>query len=130
MNNKELLLAISDMLDEKLEKKLEEKLDAKLDEKLEPIKVDIRTLKDDVSDLKDRVSNLETDMKEVKNEQVRMNLVIKNEIRPDIKLLVENYVPAARKYERSVSKIEDMQMDIRVMKGVITEHSELLQGLV
>ena len=37
MTNEELLVAMSDMMDQKLEEKLDEKLDQKLDEKLDQI---------------------------------------------------------------------------------------------
>ena len=44
-----------------------------------------------------------------------------------IQLLSENYVPAAKRYEKASAQIEAMQADIEVMKKVITEHSEKLQ---
>ena len=143
MENKELLGAISQLLDEKL------------DVKLEPIKEDISVLKKDVSDLKEDVSvlkkdvsNLKEDMSVLKKDvsdlkedvsclkedvarldarQSKMELIIENEIRPDIKLLAENYVPAAQMYREQADKIEAMQTDIALMKSVIREHSEILQ---
>ena len=54
---------------------------------------------------------------------------IENEIRSDIKLLAENYVPAAKKYEKEAAKIEAMQADLEVMKKVIQEHSQKLQNI-
>lgn len=47
-------------------------LDVKLKAELQPIKDDIKT---------------------IKNEQTRINIIIENEIHHDIKLLSENYVP-------------------------------------
>ena len=49
-------------------------LDVKLDAKLKP---------------------MENDIKSIKDEQTRINLIIENEIQHDINILVENYVPAA-----------------------------------
>ena len=47
----------------------------------------------------------------------------------NIQLLAENYVPAAKKYEKAVPEIQAMQVDIEIMKKVIAEHSEKLQRL-
>lgn len=96
MSDNELLLALSNLLDEKLKAELQ------------PIKSDI---------------------KQIKSEQARINMIIENEIRNDIKLLTENYLPSAKRYEKATAKIEVMQADIDIMKKVITEHSEKLQQL-
>lgn len=42
-------------------------------------------------------------------------------------LLAENYVPAAKKFEKAVPQIESLQADIELMKKVIAEHSQKLQ---
>lgn len=83
-------------------------LDVKLDSKLKPIKDDIKSLRD---------------------EQTRINLIIENEIQHDIQLLAENYLPAAKRYQKATAQIEAMQADIDIMKKVITEHSEKLQKI-
>lgn len=79
--------------------------------------------------LKAELKPIQNDIETIKNEQRRINLIIENEIRSDIKLLAENYMPAAKKYEREAAKIEAMQADIDVMKNVIREHSEKLQKI-
>jgi len=83
-------------------------LDVKLDSKLKPIKDDVKSLRD---------------------EQTRINLIIENEIQHDIQLLAENYLPAAERYQKATAQIEAMQADIEIMKKVITEHSEKLQRI-
>lgn len=62
-------------------------LDTKLDAKLQPIENDIET---------------------IKNEQRRIDIIIENEIRSDVKLLAENYMPAAKKYDKATARIEAM----------------------
>jgi hypothetical protein len=42
-----------------------------------------------------RLKPMENDIKSIKDEQTRINLIIENEIQHDINILVENYVPAA-----------------------------------
>ncbi len=137
MTNNELLLAISNMLDEKLEKGLQpiRRDIAELKDGVDTLKTDVKELrsdmdilKDDVEGWKDNVNMLNVDMVVVKNEQARINLIIENEIRYDIRLLVENYLPAAKRYEKSTNQIECMQLDINIMKGVLAEHSEILRN--
>ncbi len=80
-------------------------LDVKLDSKL---KVELQPLKDDIRDIKLHLENV-TDQ--------------------NIQLLVENYVPAAKRYEEAVPAIQAMQADIDIMKKVIADHSEKLKKI-
>ena len=94
------------MTDNELLLALSDMLDAKLDAKIEPLKID---------------------MEELKNDILKIKLDIENDIKPNIMLLAENYVPAAKKYEKAVPQIESLQADIELMKKVIAEHSQKLQ---
>ena len=90
MTDNELLLAISDMIDKKLK--------ATLQAELQPIK-------DDIRDMKQHITSIE--------------LHIENTTDANIQLLAENYVPAAKKYEKEAAQIEATQADLKVMKKVI-----------
>ncbi len=79
--------------------------------------------------LKAELKPIQDDIETIKNEQKRINIIIENEIRSDVRMLAENYMPAANKYEKATAKIEAMQADIDVMKSVIREHSEKLQKI-
>ena len=65
----------------------------------------------------------------MKEEQARINLIIENDILHAINILVENYLPAAKRYENATEKIESMQTDIDIMKKVIADHSEKLKKI-
>lgn len=80
-------------------------LDVKLDSKL---KSELQPLKDDIRDIKLHLENI-TDK--------------------NIQLLAENYVPAAKRYEKAVPEIQAMQADIEILKKVVTSHSEKLQKI-
>lgn len=80
-------------------------LDVKLDAKL---KSELKPLKDNIRDIKLHLENV-TDK--------------------DIQLLAENYVPAAKRYEKAVPEIQAMQTDIDIMKKVISDHSEKLKKI-
>ena len=59
----------------------------------------------------------------------RTNIVLENEIRLDIKLLAENYLPAAKRYEKATLETESMKADIELLKKVVAEHSEKLKKI-
>lgn len=52
---------------------------------------------------------------------------IENDIKPQLRLLAENYVPAAIRYESESAKISALEADVEIMKKVISKHSEKLQ---
>ena len=76
-----------------------------------------------------RLKPMENDIKSIKDEQTRINLIIENEIQHDINILVENYVPAAKRYQDATAQIHAMQADIDIMKKVISDHSEKLKKI-
>ena len=58
-----------------------------------------------------------------------LKLHLENVTDTNIQLLSENYVPAAKRYEKAAAQIEAMQADMDVKKSVIREHSEKFQKL-
>ena len=80
---------------------LDVKLKAELKSELQPLKDDIRYIK----------------------------LHLENVTDNNIQLLAENYVPAAKRYEKAVPEIQAMQADIEILKKVVTDHSEKLQKI-
>lgn len=99
---------IQDMTDNELLLAISNMMDKKLKAELQPIKEEIK-------DIKHHISNIE--------------LHIENITDKNIALLAENYVPAAKQYEKEVNKIEAVQSDVELLKKVVTEHSEKLQRL-
>ena len=76
-----------------------------------------------------RLKPMENDIKSIKDEQTRINLIIENEIQHDIRLLAENYVPAAKRYEKASAQLDAMQADIDILKKVVSDHSEKLKKI-
>lgn len=89
------------MTDNELLLAMSDLIDKKMAEQLEPLKRDIRDMKRG----------------------------IENELNPKINLILENYVPASRRYEDASDKIEAMQADIDLLKLVVAEHSGKLQAI-
>lgn len=132
MSNNELLLALSEMMDTKLKSVLQEELKkeiqpmkadiAELRKEIQPMKADIAELKKEIQPMKVSIGNLEREVAGIK-------IHLENVTDRNIRLLAENYVPAARRYEKEASQIESMKTDIEILKQVVTEHSEKLQKL-
>ena len=76
-----------------------------------------------------RLKPMENDIKSIKDEQTRINLIIENEIQHDINILVENYVPAAKRYQDATAQIQAIQADIEIMKKITSDHSEKLKKI-
>lgn len=72
---------------------------------------------------------LDTKLKPIEYRLSNIEIHLENITDKNISLLAENYIPAAKRYERDTEKIEAMQADIDIMKRVITEHSEKLQQI-
>lgn len=100
MTNEELLVAMSNMMDQKL------------DEKLEPLKKDMSEVKDRVTNIENRVTNIEID--------------IENDIRPGIITLCDAYGTQFDRYSISIESHEKMKTDIEVMKSIVSRHFDLL----
>lgn len=72
---------------------------------------------------------LDTKLKPIEYRLSNIEIHLENITDKNISLLAENYIPAAKRYERDTEKIEATQADIDIMKRVITEHSEKLQQI-
>lgn len=103
MSNDELLLALSEMINEKLEIQLK------------PIR--------------EAIQENNKAIQENKNDLHNFRLYVENEIEPKIQLLAENYVPAAKRYEKAIPEMDEIKKDVDILKKVVAEHSEKLQKI-
>ncbi|WP_418745677.1 hypothetical protein [Frisingicoccus sp.] len=72
-----------------------------LDAKLEPLKKDIQAIKID----------------------------IEQDVKPNIHILAENYMPAAQRYAAATNQIESLQRDVSLIKKVVAGHSAKLDEI-
>lgn len=125
---KEDLLAISQLLDVKL--------DSKLKAELQPMKDDIRDINrhlekvdERLDNLEQRFTSLEQRLTSLEQELRNVKLHLENVTDRNIRLLSENYVPAAKRYEEAAVQMKKMQDDIDIIKKAVAEHSEKLQKI-
>lgn len=76
-----------------------------------------------------KLEPLKKDIESIKKEQTRINIIIENDIRRDIQVLAENYLPSAKRYESELNKIIELESDVSLLKKVVAEHSEKLQKI-
>ena len=72
---------------------------------------------------------MKEDINHIKNELKKINIILENDIRRDIRLLAEDYLPSAEQHERAGREYEAIRSDIALLKKVVTEHSEKLQRM-
>ncbi len=77
----------------------------------------------------EKLPSMEHEICALREEIHDLKLHIENETDKNIRLLAENYVPAAKRYEAAIPKLEIIESDIDIMKKVITEHSKKLRAL-
>ena len=155
MTNHELLHAISDMMDEKLQSTKEElrsEIQSVKSELRDELKSEIRSVKSELrSELKSEIQSVRSDLgaeiQSVRSDlgaeiqsvrgdlhlldgRVRkIELTLENEITPQIQLLVENVLPAAKKFEKAAEQLDSLQSDMDMVKKAVAEHSEKLAKL-
>ena len=77
----------------------------------------ILTLRSELEPIKEK-------LRENENALHDFRLYVENEIENKINILAENYMPAAKRYERSMPEAIEMKRDIDVIQAVVKEHSE------
>lgn len=79
------------------------------------------------SDLIDK--KLAEQLEPLKREIQDIKLDLEHELEPKLALILENYVPASKRYETSTDRIESMKADIDLLKMVVAEHSGKIQAI-
>lgn len=92
-------------------------------------KKELKRLSDEQSLMKEDQRLFRKEQLLMMKEQTRLRLILENDILRTNNILVENYLPAAKRYENATEKIDAMQTDIDIMKKVLADHSEKLQKI-
>ena len=129
MNNNELLLAISDMMDQKLDvinvrmDTMENKLDAKIDSVENKLSAEINAVENkleaELNALDDRLSG------EIK----KINLTLENIVIPRINHIEQCYLDTSERYIIETGRINGLTTDVQVLKSVVQDHSRQLQKI-
>lgn len=83
-----------------------------------------------ISNMMDKkLQPIKTDIEQIKARQTRTELLIENDIKDKVNLLVETFIPSAERNDKATSKIKSIETDVNILKLVVAEHSERLQKL-
>ena len=121
MDNNELLLAISTMMDIKL---------AHITKDVQDLKAEMRSMKAEMLNMKSAIQNLESKMQnmDLRIKRIEVDL-LENNIIPRLNTIEKCYVDTSYRYRDSVEDYEAMKLDIDVIKKVVTDHSKALQKI-
>lgn len=97
--------------------------------KLEAVDARLGVVETKVESIESRLDTVESDLKSVKEEQNRINLIIENDIKRKIDIIVENYEPAAKVMVEKSAEIDNLKKDVQLLNRVVAEHSERLDEM-
>ena len=150
MTNEELLIAISNMMDEKLDANL-----TPMRNDISELKTDTAAIKSKISVLDTRVAALESDMVVVKdkvaaldtkvtaldakvaaldnkvaaldNKVTKIQLDLESDIRPRLQNIEACYIDTYKRYLQDSERMKTAFEDIVMLKTVVADHSEKLK---
>lgn len=103
MTDNELLLAISEMMDNKL-------------------KAELQPIKNEMQDVRAEMQGMKNDIHQIK-------LFQENIIMPRLNTIESCYTDTFRSYRDYTEKMDAVVQDVDLLKKVVTEHSEKLQKI-
>lgn len=112
MVDKEMLAAISEMMDAKFDQKLQPVYD-----RLDHLESKMGNLELKMDSLESRMDHLESDMKVV---------LLENEIIPQLHTITECYMDVSKRYIEKADQVDAMSENITVLQSVVANHSERL----
>ena len=104
-------------------------MDAKFQTELQPIREEMADMKGEITGIKNDVTGMKGEIAGLKDRVTKIELHLENDINRNIRLLVENCIPAAQKFEKTTRQVQSMQQDIDVLKDVVAEHSRRLSRI-
>lgn len=139
MVDKEMLAAMSEMLDQKLDEKLEQ-LKNNVIPRLDKVEADIKYVKEEQlennviprlgkleaeleNNVIPRLDKLEADMKYVRV------VSLENDVIPRLKNIEGHYVAVSERYMKKAEQFDAMSDDIKVLQSVVVNHSEKLNRI-
>ncbi len=157
MVDKEMLSAISDLLEEKLDAKFDQKLQplydrmdsveekiGTMEEKIDSIEGEIGTIKVQISTMEEKIGTIEGEVGTIKGELNTVNqrldtleqgvrhisvVQLENNVIPRLSTMESCYLDTYQRYQKSTEKIDGMGEDIEVLKHTVLNHSSKLAQL-
>lgn len=131
MTNNELLLAMSDLLDQKLKAELQPVKDKlqNIDDRLQNVDGRLQIVEERLQDVDGRLQVVEVKLYNVEENVLRLNLCHENDILPRLNTIESCYTSTYNRYNSYAEKIDAAFTDINLLKIVVSDHSDKLQKL-
>lgn len=107
MNNNELLLEISQLLDAKLQS-----TEKRLGEEIRQVRTD-----------------LQGEMQQIKADLAQVQITLENGVIPRLQNIEECYTSTYDRYRIEAEKVNALEADVNILKKVVHEHSEKLKQI-
>jgi len=105
-----------------------EKLDLILNE-MSDIKSEVLDMKNEVSDMKNEVSDMKNEVSDIKNKVASIELLIENEIQPNIMRIAEGHLDLNRKLNESIKVANDVKNNLETYDLYIKHHESEISRL-
>lgn len=93
---------------------------------IDPLKSDMQNMKNDMQDMKNDMQDVKSRLTNVENEVKKTNVIIENEIRRDIRLLVEGHQGLRDRLWHLPQEVEEMKDSIEILKFTQTEMAKVV----
>ena len=118
MTDNELLLAISTIMDKKIQP---------LEHQMDSMETSLNNRMDSMeTSLNNRIDSVEASLRACVRS---INLTLENVVLPRLNEIETCYVSTYKRYKDSVEQIDQLQVDMSVVKHVLIEHGEQLQKI-
>ena len=139
MTDKELLVSISQIMDNKikpLEKRLDEfdeKLDRKIDNIEQKLSVEFSRLDNKINNVEKKlsaeISRLDSDIQRINSNITLLNRQIDNSVVPRLNEIENCYLSTSERYMQETDKFVSFGTDLAVIKDVVIEHGNRLKAI-
>lgn len=127
MTDKELLLAISGLMDEKL-KPIEGRLDSMQGE-INSMKGQIHSMQDEINSMKSEIHSMQGEIHSMQDEIQNIKLFQENVILPRLNTIESCYTATYKRYKNYADKMESYFADTDLLKETVAKHSEILKKI-
>lgn len=108
MENEELLLSISKMLDDKINP---------LEKRIDSMEVD----------LKNEIKLVKNEVKLVDNKVHLINLKLENVFEPRMNTIESCYLDTYKRYQRDCDRLDKLETDNELLRVIVQRHSKMIQ---
>lgn len=86
-------------------------------------------MKQEIAGVNRRLDHVEKELSETKQLATKTSLTLENEVKPQIQLLAEGYLPLTEKVDALAEDMDIVKFNVDIVKKVVTTHSKELDRL-